>query len=698
MTIESVTVSESDDTHAKTTGDKTADIPSTTPTTPTTAFLTSKNPPAIGHAYSGPVADPPATSTAPPVELPPVVDGIAGTVRTMFGLPAASTTPGTGNGPAPLFSLGMLWFAWRPEHVFFNQSPAIGEPPVVVATGPKTTGTITGTDADGDRLTYTVVDGPDHGTVTVSDDGSFVYTSTGTPTDDAFVVRISDRDSGPHFHGLESLWALFTGDSPHDTDVTVSIVAPVAPWTLSPPAADGTVTGVSGTHADGDIYSVDGVTSSAPDTYVLDSGATVVFATDQDGAYTGAFTYTPSPWQRWTAGDTDDAVTDPFTIVHGHADGTDTVAEVAPEVLPSDEFTLDIDAASSRIGSTADHIYWSDNLNVVTIFDRATGDTRTVTLPDPARGLGGMMPLPTDSDRYAVYAMYQGRERGVAVIDLDTGQSSFYSRGVDHDTYSSAAITQGGTALITTVSNSDESWYGVVRFLLADPSNPQIVLSGSGHPGHAAYDEAPDGTGFAMVDDVESIRIAHVDQDGRQIRSWTIITRGNTSNAVSADGPVPFLVSQAGDTVTVFVLIPDTTPAGVSMQATDALIGSDGQSVYLLNEGESTTQVVAYRPETGQPSPEVTVTGTVLGKGVTDDGRVWLATVDATDPTVATITYVDADGATTTSTLQASGSLTDRAIIRIADVFAAVDPDTNRSGPITLLRPTATAPLAPVAV
>ena len=67
-----------------------------------------------------------------------------------------------------------------------------------------------GHDVDGDVLTYHLADGPAHGSVTLSGDGSYVYTPDadfahigGT---DSFTVTVDDTTANaPHLHGLKGL-------------------------------------------------------------------------------------------------------------------------------------------------------------------------------------------------------------------------------------------------------------------------------------------------------------------------------------------------------------------------------------------------------------------------------------------------------------------------------------------------------------
>lgn len=84
------------------------------------------------------------------------------------------------------------------------QTPPQAAGPPTVGTPDEATGTVTGDlkviDTDGDALSYTVIDAPDKGTLTVNPNGSYSYTPTAAArhaaeanSTDTFAVRVSDR-------------------------------------------------------------------------------------------------------------------------------------------------------------------------------------------------------------------------------------------------------------------------------------------------------------------------------------------------------------------------------------------------------------------------------------------------------------------------------------------------------------------------
>ncbi len=114
------------------------------------------------------------------------------------------------------------------ERLFDNKTPSIThdatEDTVIEGT---VVGNLHPQDPDSTRLTYTATR-PTHGTVTIADDGTFVYTPGTTYTgQDSFQVTVSDARDGFHIHGAAGLLNLFTfgllGSSGHRTTQSVLI-------------------------------------------------------------------------------------------------------------------------------------------------------------------------------------------------------------------------------------------------------------------------------------------------------------------------------------------------------------------------------------------------------------------------------------------------------------------------------------------
>jgi VCBS repeat-containing protein len=88
------------------------------------------------------------------------------------------------------------------KHTFFNHAPSIGydESQNTQGRNGVLTGALNGSDADGDAVTYKVVQGPASGSVIVNADGTFTYTPTAalanTGGTDSFVVAANDGAAG----------------------------------------------------------------------------------------------------------------------------------------------------------------------------------------------------------------------------------------------------------------------------------------------------------------------------------------------------------------------------------------------------------------------------------------------------------------------------------------------------------------------
>ncbi|MCV7015103.1 Ig-like domain-containing protein [Mycolicibacterium madagascariense] len=189
------------------------------------------------------------------------------------------------------------------------------------STGGVVTGTITGTDAEGDTVTYTGPTGTttNGGTVTTTATGGFTYTPSptaqhaaagGGPTTDTFTVSLTDGHGG-------------TTPVSVSVPITPTNTAPTATATVGAPSSSGVVSGtITATDADGDTLTYTGPTGTTT------NGGTVVVTS------TGAFTYTPTAAARAAAG-TGGPTTDTFavTVTDGHG-GTTTV-NVAATINPA---------------------------------------------------------------------------------------------------------------------------------------------------------------------------------------------------------------------------------------------------------------------------------------------------------------------------------------------------------------------------
>ena len=114
------------------------------------------------------------------------------------------------------------------ERFFENETPTLGYNPAENTTiEGRIEGDLHPEDGDSTQLTYTATR-PDHGTVVINPDGTFVYTPGASYAgQDRFDVTVSDARSGFHIHGFAGLLNLLSfgilGNSGHRTTETVFI-------------------------------------------------------------------------------------------------------------------------------------------------------------------------------------------------------------------------------------------------------------------------------------------------------------------------------------------------------------------------------------------------------------------------------------------------------------------------------------------
>jgi WD40 repeat protein len=239
--------------------------------------------------------DTPATPqiTAAP-EPGPVVRIVSGFLAAIGFGPSANNSPNAPvSGPTLIGALGLI--RREIEHLFVNKTPDVASTPtsLTVDQDDDTTFTVPVLDADGDRLTYTVTDEPDHGDITLVGSTATTYTyrytaddeaPTAATIDDHFTLTANDAAAGFHFHGLASL---FNPQGAHTDSVTVNVdivdanVAPVV--TLGTPvhnADNSTTVQVTITDPNGDTFS--------PVASVPDGTGTVVITpiANTPGSYT----------------------------------------------------------------------------------------------------------------------------------------------------------------------------------------------------------------------------------------------------------------------------------------------------------------------------------------------------------------------------------------------------------------------------
>lgn len=145
-------------------------------------------------------------TTQPPVTYKSVVADL----MTWMGVGRwATNLPGPGL-PLPQV-LASAWLLVRESQYKWNNQRPAADPTASTTLDHDgaLTGELNATDFEGDALTYTVTGAPTHGTVTVDEDGHFIYRPdivAGTAVIDQFTVTIDDTVGNPtHYYGLLGL-------------------------------------------------------------------------------------------------------------------------------------------------------------------------------------------------------------------------------------------------------------------------------------------------------------------------------------------------------------------------------------------------------------------------------------------------------------------------------------------------------------
>jgi VCBS repeat-containing protein len=260
---------------------------------------------------SADAVDPPAYPAQ--LRAPVTLQSMVTDVLRWFGLRPPNVTAPVPAVPVPHI-IELLWIGLRRvEYTVANDYPTTRPGPgaqtpkggIATTTGElavTVTGSLNAEDADGDKLTYTVVTKPEKGTVEINKDGTYTYKADPTfghvGGQDSFTVVVGDTAGNPwHLHGLAELFG--RGPTTVTVPVTVAAVnrAPIAPSTITAPApgADAKVIGSIGA-SDPDLDTL--TYSIFKDPIVVDLKPKGEATID---AATGKYTYTPAAWARHEA-------------------------------------------------------------------------------------------------------------------------------------------------------------------------------------------------------------------------------------------------------------------------------------------------------------------------------------------------------------------------------------------------------------
>jgi VCBS repeat-containing protein len=219
------------------------------------------------------------------------------------------------------------------------------------------TGTVIGTDAEGDPLTYSGTTTTAKGALTVAADGTFTYTPTATARHTASALGATDLDK------TDIVTVTISDGFGGNTAVPVTI--PISPANTGPQAnatvgspnpGSGVVGGaVNGTDADGDPLSYTGSVTTTKGTAVVSAN--------------GTFAYTPTAVARHNAAAltaTNADKTDTFTVTVADGHGGSVAVPVSVAISPSNSAptgSANVGAPDATTGVVAGAILGADAEN-----------------------------------------------------------------------------------------------------------------------------------------------------------------------------------------------------------------------------------------------------------------------------------------------------------------------------------------------
>ncbi|MGJ6126467.1 Ig-like domain-containing protein [Mycolicibacterium sp. Y3] len=278
------------------------------------------------------------------------------------------------------------------------------------------TGTVAGTDADGDTLKYAGPTSTSKGSININaTTGAFTYTPTAAARHKASALTATDADKADSFTvtATDGFGASVT------TTVSVSVqpanAAPTATATVGTPnTTTGVVTGkVTGTDANSDTLTYSAPASTGKGTITIN-------------ASTGAYTYTPTAAAR-----------------HAAASTTATAADKA------DSFTVTLtDGYGASVPITLS----------VTVRPANTAPTLSVTTgsPDTSTGVVAGTVTGTDADTDTLtYAAPASTTKGAITIDASTGAFTYTPTAAARHAASSTTATAAAKADSFTVTVTD---------------------------------------------------------------------------------------------------------------------------------------------------------------------------------------------------------------------------------------------------
>jgi VCBS repeat-containing protein len=507
-------------------------------------------------------------------------------------------------------------------------------------------GSVSGSDVDGDALVYAVAEGPANGTLAFNPDGTFTYVPDADFNgSDAFVYTVSDGQGGTAT-GTMTIEVAGVNDAPITSGGTAAV------------AEDGAVSGVlSASDVDGDPLAYAVATGPQNGTLTLNADGTYVYMPDANFNGTDGFTYTVSDGNG------------------GTATGTVAIDVAAVNDAPT---TAGATAATAEDSTVNGQIAAAD----------VDGDDLAFALAEGGAPANGTVTVnPDGSYSYAPNADFNGTDSFTYTVSDGNGGTATGTITVEVAAVNDAPTTGGATA----TADEDNVVTGQIAASDVDGDALSFALAEGGAPANGTVTVNPDGS-YSYVPDADfngtdSFTYTVSDGNGGTTTGTVAIdvaavndapTTADATASVAEDGVLTGQIAASdvdGDALS-FALAEGGAPANGTVT-----VNPDGSYSYVPAADFNGTDSFTYTVSDGNGG---TATGTITVEvaAVNDAPETAGAAVAGTEDTVVTgqLAATDIDGDALAFALADGGAPAHGTVTVNADGSYSYVPDADYNG------------------
>lgn len=324
-----------------------------------------------------------------------------------------------------------------------NGAPYAEDLNITVEDATTVTGQLQATDPDGDDLTFAVVHQPEHGTVTISEGGSFVYSPEDvSTTSDSFTYQVTDDEGATDQASVIITFDVNNSPEAEDSSITLDEDSSAAGQLQATDPEEDSLTFILDQNGDHGTATVntDGTFTYTPQNDYSGSDTFTFLVADDHGAFdTGTVTVSITPVNDTGPATTDQTVifnTSLYQPIHG---------SLIPETGSLENVYYSLAGSSSGVDLSLDGTFTYDNYSsysspiTYTATDSVTGEssTATITLSEvPTTSVEGEDPYePTIDDNAAKYLQGDSADNSITgtLSDdiIDGGKGNDKLNGMD---------------------------------------------------------------------------------------------------------------------------------------------------------------------------------------------------------------------------------------------------------------------------